>query len=258
MARASDLHLTSRSLGILLRKLGMKAPESCEREPGVDRETTTIPHSQSLPVISTQGSLFTPHRMPNHHQILVPNDIWARYLEPGPSVSRGALVMPSSPSLPVISTSDTPSAAHKMPYHSRTAVRKENIVVPNRRKLYQPALISYRRGNYGSIDTRSLPPPITWSPRGRTSKVSRISNLIDRDILLSCFKVALCLAVLGLIVFYIPWASIGLIFTKIGYYLASVWFSCWGFIANGWSSFVAFFRNSWHTLISWLKGLVWK
>lgn len=238
MATASDIRLRDRSLGILLRELGMKTPESWVRGPGVGRETTAIPSSPSLPVRSTQGKLSTAHNMPDHPQVLVPNHILGVCLEPGPSVSRGATVMPSSASLPVISTSETVSPPHNMLYHSQVSVREDTLVVTNTRRSYQPVPISYTGGNYGSIDTGSLPPPSTWSPRGRSSKIS--------------------LSLLGCLVVYTPWASSGSVITKLGHSLTSIWSSSWGFISNRWKSFVTFFRNSWHTFIAWLKGLVWK
>ena len=232
MATASDIHLTSPSLGILLRELEIKAPQSWEREPGVGRATT--------------ARLLTPRSIPYHIQIMVPKHIWGES-EPGPS-HRGATVMPSSPSLPMRSFPDTVSAPHSIPSRSQISVREDTLLLTNTQRLSQPVPSPYTRDNYGSIDTWSLPPPITWNPRGRTSS-------IGRDIFLLCLKVALCLSVLGLIVAFTPWGSIGSIFTKIGHSLISVWSSCWGFIANGWGSLITFFRHSWHTFAAWLKSL---
>lgn len=252
MATASDIHLTSLSLGILLRELGMKAPHSLEQGPSVGRATTAIPPSPSLPVLSTQARLLTPRSMLYHPKIVVPKDIWGES-EPGPS-QRGATVMPPSPSLALRSFPDTVSAPHGIPSRSQISVCEDTLLLTNTQRLSQPVPLPYTRDDYGSIDTWSLPPPITWNPRGRTSNISHISNSIDWDIVLLYLRVALCLLILGLIVFYIPWAAIGSIFMKLGHSLTSIWSSCWGFVANGWGSLITFFRNSWHTFVTWLKN----
>lgn len=247
-ATASDIRLTNPSLGILLRELGIKAPQSSERAPGVGRATAAIPPPPSQPVLSTQARLLTPRSMSYHLQIVVPRDIWGES-EPGPS-HRGATVMPS-PSLPMRCFPDTVSAPHSIPSRSQISVREDTLLLTNTQRLSQSVPLPYARDNYGSIDTWSLPPPITWNPRGRTCSVGR-------DIFLLCLKFAICLTILGLIVFYTPWASIGSIFTKTGHYLTSIWSSCWRSVANGWGSLNTFLRNSWHTFVAWLKSLAWK
>lgn len=276
-ATALDVHLTSPSLDILLGELGIKAPQSGGRGPGVGRATTAIPPSPSLPVLSTQARLLIPRSMPYHPPIVVPKDILGESEAPGPS-HRGATVMPSSPSLAMRTFPDTVSAPHSIPSRPPISAREDTLLITtNTQRLSQPIpLPSYTRVSYGSIETWSLPPPITWNPRGRTSKISGISNSICRERVLRCLKVALCLSILALVSFYIPWATIGSIFTKIGHSLTSIWASigsiftkighsltstwssCWGFVANGWGSFISFFRNSWHTFILWLKSLAWK
>lgn len=260
MATALDIHLTSPSLGILLRELEMKAPQSRERGPGVGRPTAAIPPppspSPSLPVLSTPARLLTPRIKPCRPQAVVPKDI-LRESEPGPS-RRGATVMPSPPSLAIRTCSDTVSAPHSIPSCPQISVREYPLLITRTQRLSQPVPLPYTRDNYGSIETCSLPPPITWNPRGRTSKISRIFNSISRDTVLLCLKVAFCLSILGLFVLFTPWASIGSIFTKIGHSLTSIWSSCWGFVANGWGSFITFFRNSWHTFVAWLKSLASK
>lgn len=253
MATASDIHLTSSSLDILLRELGMKAPQSWERGPSVGRATTGIPPSPSLPVLSNEARLLTPRSVPYHPQIVVPKDIWA-VSEPGPSHRRAA-VMPPSASLAIRSFPDTVSAPHSIPSRSQILVREDTSLLTNTWRLSQPGSLPYTRDNYGSTDTWSLPPPITWNPRGRTFNISHISNSIDSKTFLLYLKIALCLLLLGLIVFYTPWASIGSIFTKIGHSLTSIWSSCWGFVANLGVTFITFFRNSWHTFVTWLKSL---
>lgn len=254
MARASDIHLTSKSLDILLRELGMKAPQSLERGPAVGRETATIPPSPSLPVLSTGSRLFAPRGMPYHPQIAVPKNNWGQSWEPGPSV-RGATFVPSSPPLPMKSFSDTQSTPRSMPYRPQISVREDTLLITNMQRLSHPVPSFSTKDNYGSINTWSLPPPTTWSPRGRPSKIFRISNSIGRDNFLRCFKVALCLLLLGFVVFHTPWASIGSIFTKIGHSLTSVWSSCWGSVANGWGSFVSFFRNNCLNLITSISSI---
>lgn len=244
-ATAPDIHLTSASLGILLREVGIKTPQFRERGPGVGRATTTIPPSPSLPVLSTQARLLKPRSMPYHGQLVVPKDILGES-EPGPS-RRGARVMPSSPLLAMRTFPDTVSAPHTIPSRTPISAREDTLLITNTQRLSQPIPLHYTRDNYGSIETWSLPPPITWNPRGRTSTISRVSNSMSRERVFLYLKIALCLWILGLIVFYTPWASTGSIFTKIGHSLTSIWSSCWSFVANGWGSFVA-----------WLKSIAWK
>lgn len=205
-ATASDVRLKSQSLGVLLRKLKMREPESLEQGPGVARRTTAIPSSPSLPILYTPGTL---------------------------------------------------SASHSMPHRPQVSVREDTLFVTNTERPPRPFLISYSRSNYGSTDTWSLPPPITWSHRGCTSNVSRSFSSMGRGIFLPSLKVILCLSLVGFIVLYAP-ALIGQIFTKIGHLLTSIWSSCWGFITHGWHSLVRFLGNNWHVFIAWLKSLIGK
>lgn len=177
-------------------------------------------------------------------------------LEQGPGVGRRTTAIPLSPSLPVISTPGTPSASHSMPQRPRVLVREDTVLVSNTETQSGSSHISYTRTNYGSTDAWSLPPPITWSHRDRTSNVSRSFSSMARGIFLP-LKVTLCLSLVGFIILYAP-ALIGPIFTKFGHLLTSTWSSCSGFIAHGWRSFVGFLGNNRHIFIAWLKSLIAK
>lgn len=196
----------------------------------------------------------TPRSMHYHPQIVLPKDTFGESEAPGRS-RRGAKVMPSSQSLAIRTFPDTISAPRSKPSSPPISAREDTFLITNTRRLSQPVPLPYTRDNYGSIETWSLPPPITWNSRGCTSTISRISNSIGRERVFLCLKAALCLSILGLIVFYTAWASIGSIFTEIGHSLTSIWSSGWGFVANGWGSIISFFRNSWHTFVAWLKSL---
>lgn len=275
-ATASAIKLTRQSLDILLREVGIKAPQSSERglsgTVGTSRATTAaaiIPlSSPSLPMLSTQTRILTPPRgMPQIHrpqihrpQIVVPNNNILAESEPGPSRSGASVIMPSSPTPPVMrSFADIISS---IPHNITTtrapmaiSAREDTLLITsNTHRLFQPvtSLSHTSDNNYGSIDDWSLPPPITWNnPRGR-----RISNSIGRTNFIPFLKVALYLSILGVIVCIIPWPSIASIITKIGHFFASIWSSCWGFVAKGCSSFINFFRNTWHTFVAWwLKSL---
>lgn len=205
-ATASDTRLTSESLGVLYRELGMKAPGTWVQGLGVgrSRRNTVISSSSSLPGVHTPGTLH---------------------------------------------------ALHSTPYRLQISAREDTFLITNIKRSSQPHPISYTGSNYGSTDTWYLPPPVTWNHRGSTSKISRSSSSICRSIFLCVFTAILCLSLVGLIIFYGPWAFIGSIFAKIGHFFASIWSSCWGYIAHGWTSFVAFLSKSWHIFISWVKSL---
>lgn len=265
-ATASDIDLTSQSLDILLREVGIKAPpQSSEgrgrgRGPGpgtvgCTRATTAAitPLSPSLPAVlsSTQASLSTPRSMPYRPQIVVPKDILGRESEPSPSRRGAATVVPlSSPSsLATRSFADIVLSSvppHNTPTRPQISAREDTLITTSLQTFSsQPVPLPYTRANYGSIDDWSLPPPTTWNPRVRASRISRISNSISRVSFLDWLRIAWCLLILGLIVFHIPWAAIGSIFTNIGHFFTSIWSSCWGFVAN-----------SWHTFVAWLKSLL--
>lgn len=72
-ATASDVRLKSHSLGVLLRKLKMRRPESLEQGPGVARRTTAIPSSPSLSILSP-GTLSASNCMPYRPQVSVRED----------------------------------------------------------------------------------------------------------------------------------------------------------------------------------------
>lgn len=215
-ATASDIYLTSQSLDILLREVGIKAPQSSERGPGtVARATTAIPPSPSLPVLSTQARPLKPPRMPHRPQIVV-SEVTLGESETNPS-RRGATVMPSSPSLAIRSFADNVSLSHNIPARPQISAREDALPITNAQRLSRSVPLSHIRDNHGSIDDRSLPPPVTWNSRGHTSMISRISNNIGRTNFLRCLMVALCLLILGLIFFKSTWASIVSSFTKNGH-----------------------------------------
>lgn len=194
-ARAVDIHLTSASLGVLLRELGIKVPQSRESWPGFGRAMAAIPPPPTLSALSTQARLLTPPSMPYRPQIMVPRNMLGESEFHGPS-RRVATVMPSSPSLV--------SAPHSIPSRPPLSAREDILLITNTHRLSQPINLPNTRENYGSIETWSLPPPITWNPRDRrTSKISRIFNSISRDVAFTCLKFALFLFILGLIVLYI-------------------------------------------------------
>lgn len=175
-------------------------------------------------------------------------------------IGRRTSTIPLSPSLTVVYTPSTLYGSHSTPTHLQTiSVREDTRLVPNiQRSPQRQYPISHTRSIYGSTDTWSLPPPVTWNHHGRTSRVPRSSISVSRANFLHLFTAILCLSIFGLIILYAPWAFIGLIFTRIGHFLTSVWFSCSGYIAHGWSYFVGILSKSWHIFVEWVRSLVGK